>query len=125
MRLNTVPPMSSFSCVSSVAGAGFGCVGGVGACGDASALPAPGEYRDFLAWLATRDREASLAAWRNAFAGLDEPSLLAAGEGDGSVASAATSRCASAGLTADLSGLARDLGVTMNTLVQAAWGVVM
>ncbi|MBN0975540.1 amino acid adenylation domain-containing protein, partial [Gordonia sp. BP-119] len=93
--------------------------------GDASALPAPGEYRDFLAWLATRDREASLAAWRNAFAGLDEPSLLAAGEGDGSVASADTSRCASAGLTADLSGLARDLGVTMNTLVQAAWGVVM
>ncbi|WP_168702513.1 non-ribosomal peptide synthetase, partial [Gordonia paraffinivorans] len=93
--------------------------------GDASTLAAPGEYRDFLAWLATRDRDESRAAWREAFAGLDEPSLLAAGEGDGSLDSADRARFLPVEVTAQLTSLSRELGVTMNTLVQAAWAVVL
>src|SRR5207249_2482289 len=36
-----------------------------------------GSYRDFLAWLATRDHDTARTAWQHALAGV-EPTLLAA-----------------------------------------------
>ena len=36
-------------------------------------------YRDYIGWLQSRDRDASVAFWRNAMAKLDEPSFLAEG----------------------------------------------
>ncbi|MCV2463980.1 condensation domain-containing protein, partial [Streptomyces sp. ICN988] len=45
--------------------------------GDAEALPRPRPYREYLAWLAGRDRDAALAAWTQAFEDFDEPSRLA------------------------------------------------
>src|SRR5690606_39724733 len=44
--------------------------------GDAGDLPPPGSYRDYLAWLGTQDAERAKAAWRDALAGLDEPTLV-------------------------------------------------
>ena len=48
---------------------------------DPAGLPRPAPYGAFLAWLATRDRQRSLAAWRRALAGLDEGTLLATADG--------------------------------------------
>ncbi|MQY29692.1 non-ribosomal peptide synthetase [Nocardia aurantia] len=94
--------------------------------GDRSALPRVASYRNFLSWLAGRDRQESLRAWSNALAGVDEPTILAP-----------TARTAehyetgkvSVELDVDrtrrLAKHAAELGVTVNTLVQAAWGVLI
>ncbi len=34
-------------------------------------------YRDYLAWIARQDRAAATTAWREALAGLEEPTYLA------------------------------------------------
>ena len=46
--------------------------------GDAAALPRVTPYGDYLAWLGGQDRAAASAAWREALAGLEEPTLVAA-----------------------------------------------
>ncbi len=38
---------------------------------------APTPYRDYLAWIAAQDRAAATTAWREALAGLEEPTYLA------------------------------------------------
>jgi len=92
-------------------------------------LPAVPQYRNYLAWLAGQNPELAGAAWREALAGLDEPTLLAP---TGSAFSArAQVRPAAHGvelseeLTAGLVALARGRGLTLNTLVQAAWGMLL
>ena len=43
--------------------------------GDGGSLPPVTRYRDYLRWIAAQDRAAALAAWREALAGLEEPTL--------------------------------------------------
>ncbi|MBF6303260.1 hypothetical protein IU459_38140, partial [Nocardia amamiensis] len=45
--------------------------------GDQTALPRVVSYRNFLGWLAGRDRDASLRAWATALDGVTEPTQLA------------------------------------------------
>nr|BAV56271.1 lesB [Lysobacter sp. RH2180-5] len=91
---------------------------------DAGALPPAPAYREHLAWLAGRDREAARAAWREALAGLDEPTRVAPAS-----AGAAAPRLLGERLPAQLSErlgqLARDCGVTLNTAIQAAWALLL
>ncbi|AQA20680.1 amino acid adenylation domain protein [Rhodococcus sp. MTM3W5.2] len=95
--------------------------------GDDSALPRARDYKDYLHWLAGQDRAQSLETWRDALAAADDPTLLAPavqgvnhaavpGKVEGSL---------SAEETAGAEALAAELGVTLNTLVQTAWGVVL
>ena len=111
--------------------------------GGADALPPASPYRDHLRWLATRDRDAALAAWGEALAGLEGPTRLAAGaralgpDGpDGSGADRSDHGAGPADLdraevelpaaaTAALVDLTRARGVTLSTVVQAAWGLVV
>ncbi|WP_316524401.1 non-ribosomal peptide synthetase [Kitasatospora brasiliensis] len=83
-------------------------------------------YREYLRWITRRDGSAARAAWAQALAGADEPTLLAPGR------SAATPQLPlrlHTGLTPEateaLARTARRYGVTLNTLVQAAWGVLL
>ena len=46
--------------------------------GDATSLPRVTPYRDYLPWIAAQDRAAAQAAWREALAGLEEPTLAGA-----------------------------------------------
>nr|WP_104789656.1 non-ribosomal peptide synthetase [Streptomyces sp. QL37]PPQ60233.1 hypothetical protein C5F59_28815 [Streptomyces sp. QL37] len=89
-------------------------------------LAAVRPYRDYLSWLAGADRGAAEAAWREALEGIGEPTLVAPAYRQ--AASRVPARLY-AGLgeaaSAALSGLAREWGVTVNTLVQAAWGVLI
>ncbi|MGW5699134.1 condensation domain-containing protein, partial [Streptomyces asiaticus] len=50
--------------------------------GDDSGLPRVRPFRDYLRWLADQDRDAAVAAWREAVAGLDGPTLVAPRAGD-------------------------------------------
>lgn len=95
---------------------------GSAAAGPARTMP----YKAYLAWLAKQDDEKAAAAWRQALAGVQEPTLLA-GEDSGR-APALPHRVhhrLPAELTAELTELARVHSVTMNTLVQAAWGMLL
>lgn len=97
--------------------------------GDDRALPRPVPYRTYLAWLARQDRSAALDTWRSALDGIEAPTLLAA-PGD--------KRSPQAGdlpqsivldldeiTTRRLRETARDHRLTLNTLVQGAWGLLL
>ncbi|MFD4428024.1 amino acid adenylation domain-containing protein [Nocardia sp. NPDC058497] len=90
-------------------------------------LPKPAPYRDYLAWLVEQDPEAARQAWRAALTGLAEPTPLAPVDQGREIATGTgeTGFALSQADTAALSDLAAGLGVTVNTVVQAAWGVLI
>ncbi|WP_406200670.1 amino acid adenylation domain-containing protein [Kitasatospora sp. NBC_01560] len=93
---------------------------------DENALPAVTPYRDYLAWVAGQDREAGEAAWRQVLDGLEEPTLLAAPDPSREPLAPVSTRVElPAAATAALTGWARRLGVTVNTVVQAAWAITL
>ncbi|MET8658442.1 amino acid adenylation domain-containing protein [Streptomyces griseus] len=93
--------------------------------GDPSALPAARPHRDFLAWLARQDRDATLDAWRAALDGVTGPTLLAPDRPDRPQLPDEVVAELSGELTGRLTALARARGVTLNTVVQAAWGILL
>jgi mycobactin peptide synthetase MbtF len=101
--------------------------------GDLSALPvAPRPYRDYIGWLASRDPAASEQVWRQHLAGLAGPTLLSAALGSVEAAEgqqAALPRTTELRLTAEATSAlvdgARSRGVTVNTLMQMAWAIVL
>nr|WP_218023296.1 non-ribosomal peptide synthetase [Nocardia altamirensis] len=94
--------------------------------GDAAALPAVTPYRAFLSWLAERNQQESVQVWRNALAEATEPTQLAPqlrGVDSGEAGTLITAFDADD--TSRIAKQAAALGVTVNTLVQAAWGLVL
>ncbi|MDH6492446.1 non-ribosomal peptide synthetase [Streptomyces sp. SAI-127] len=91
-----------------------------------TALTPPPPYRDYLGWLSRQDRAAAETTWQKAMEGVEEPTLLAPG-------TAARTAVLPHELvvelpepaTADAESAARNLGITLNTLVQGAWGVLL
>ncbi|MGV9270946.1 amino acid adenylation domain-containing protein [Kitasatospora sp. NPDC003701] len=84
-------------------------------------LPDAAPYRDHLARLARQDRAEAGAAWRAALDGLDEPTILAPGRAGVAVPDR---------LTMELDGeavrrCAREHGITLNTLVQGLWSLLL
>ncbi|MBP5100530.1 non-ribosomal peptide synthetase, partial [Pseudomonas protegens] len=87
---------------------------------------APGRYRDYIAWLQRQDAQACESFWKEQLQTLDEPTRLtqalsrvadiAAGTGHGK-----HHRELDLAQTARLGEFARQQKVTVNTLVQAAW----
>ncbi|MGW6421808.1 amino acid adenylation domain-containing protein [Nocardia sp. NPDC055053] len=94
--------------------------------GDPAILPDVRPYRDFLAWIAERDPAASLDAWTRAFDGTDGPTLVAPTDpgrrytGLRAVLGELTEE-----QTAALTDLARARGITVNTVLQMAWAIVL
>ncbi|MFE0138579.1 condensation domain-containing protein, partial [Streptomyces sp. NPDC059037] len=93
--------------------------------GTGAGLPAVTPHREHLAWLAQQDKDAARAAWTHALSGLDEPTLVAPAAADGTPSPTDQLTFAPAAeLTGALRELARRSGVTLNTVVQAAWALV-
>ncbi|WP_316573505.1 non-ribosomal peptide synthetase [Nocardia canadensis] len=90
-------------------------------------LPKVAPYRDYLAWLAEQDLDAARQAWRTALTGLAEPTPLAPVDQGREIATGTgeTGFELSPADTVALSTLAAGLGVTVNTVVQAAWGLLI
>jgi mycobactin peptide synthetase MbtF len=101
--------------------------------GDPSALPvAPRPYRDYIGWLASRDPETSHRIWREHLAGMPGPTLLAAAlgslettEGRQTALPRTTQLRLPADTTARLIDDSRSRGITVNTLMQMAWALVL
>ncbi|MEG8182207.1 amino acid adenylation domain-containing protein [Nocardia terpenica] len=94
--------------------------------GDERPLGRPPRYRDYLAWLVGRDHDDARLRWREAFAGLDGPTLLTDPHARRAAAPPVRAdRVLTAALSADLRRRAAGQGVTLNTVVQAAWGITL
>jgi amino acid adenylation domain-containing protein/non-ribosomal peptide synthase protein (TIGR01720 family) len=87
------------------------------------ALPPAGRYRDYIDWLQVQDPLVSERFWRERLKGLQEPTFLAQalpGKHTDTGHQAIYTRLDPAA-TARLKDFARSQRVTLNTLVQAAW----
>ncbi|MFE1930390.1 amino acid adenylation domain-containing protein [Streptomyces sp. NPDC059474] len=94
--------------------------------GDDSGLPRVRPFRDYLHWLAGQDRDASVAAWREALAGIDGPTLVAPRSGDrAAVVPGRLDTELEPAVYEALAALARERALTLNSLVQGAWAVVL
>ncbi|MFF0161136.1 amino acid adenylation domain-containing protein [Streptomyces sp. NPDC005263] len=93
---------------------------------DPSALPRVRPYRDFLTHLAGTDQQAARAAWREALSGFEEPTFVRQAEPDRTpqvpqrLEFTLPADCAHA-----LANRARTAGLTMNTVLQGAWALVL
>ncbi len=89
-------------------------------------LPPARPYRDYIAWLVAQDSEAAERFWRGELAGLRSPTPLvvdrttAVGDAQGEAKTQL-----SAETTAALHTLARQQRLTLNTLVQGAWALLL
>ncbi|MGL6236524.1 MAG: amino acid adenylation domain-containing protein [Segniliparus sp.] len=87
-------------------------------------LPEPRPYRDYIGWLADQDHEAALRVWREHLAGAAPLMLAAGGERAGAVPEKTTLALDEAE-TERIAAWARSNGLTMSTVVQYAWAVLL
>ena len=94
---------------------------------DPGALAPVRPYRDYLAWLKTQDQAAAETAWARTLQGITEPTLLALA--DRARRHTAAARGVQVRLsehrTAALVTVAHQQETTLNTVVQAAWAIVL
>ncbi|WP_231986399.1 condensation domain-containing protein, partial [Mycobacterium sp. E2479] len=88
-------------------------------------LPAPVPYRRFVTWLADRDLDAAHAAWRQVLAGFDTPTLVGPPGRTQLGPRGVSSYLLPDGLTQALGQLARSQHTTVNTVLQAAWALLL
>ena len=93
-------------------------------------LPAPPKYRDYIAWLQKQNESKAEEFWRKELKGLAAPTRLGIeleneknGRAKDGFAEASTDLCQVQ--TQQLTLLARDLRVTLNTIVQGAWAILL
>ncbi|MBB5393235.1 non-ribosomal peptide synthase protein (TIGR01720 family)/amino acid adenylation domain-containing protein, partial [Herbaspirillum sp. SJZ130] len=101
--------------------------------GQAASEPVQGAYRHYIGWLQQQDAEAARRHWQDSLAALAAPTYLhqacapaqqapAAGPGAGY---GEYKVFLSVRQTEQLQGFAREQRVTLNTLLQAAWGLLL
>ncbi|MFD7589492.1 non-ribosomal peptide synthase/polyketide synthase [Kitasatospora sp. NPDC059811] len=92
-------------------------------------VPERRPYRDFVAWLCERDPAEAERHWRGRLAGLAEPTPLPYDREPRQSHRAESTRAVPFTLpaagTRALEGLARGSGLTLNTLVQGAWAILL
>ncbi|MGW2710617.1 amino acid adenylation domain-containing protein [Streptomyces sp. NPDC001356] len=94
--------------------------------GDAAGLPQARGFRDFLVWLAAQEPAAAAQAWARELEGVEEPTLLAEsrqGRDQDGIGILDVPLAADDAET--LARRAAELGVTVNTLVQGSWALVL
>ncbi|MET0396105.1 MAG: amino acid adenylation domain-containing protein [Longimicrobiaceae bacterium] len=96
--------------------------------GEAGALPAPRPFREYVAWLGRRDPAAAEAFWRAELRGFRAPTPLGIDRGPraGGAGEYGEERLdVSPEATAALAELARRRHVTLSTVVQGAWALLL
>ena len=95
--------------------------------GDDSVLPRVRPYKDYLRWLARQNDDAATAAWRAYLADLDGPTSLVPSHAPEAPAGLPENcrRALSQELSLRLQALARARGLTLNTIVQGIWAVLL
>ncbi|MGW1767924.1 amino acid adenylation domain-containing protein [Streptomyces sp. NPDC002073] len=94
--------------------------------GDPSGLPVTRDFGEFLTWRARQDQEESARAWAAELEGVEEPTLLAPGsESAGEAGVDQVEITLPADEARALGRRASEWGVTINTLVQGAWALLL
>ena len=98
--------------------------------GESPALDAPPPYRDYIAWLQQQDLSAAAEYWKRYLSGFAAPTRLplsapARLTRQSAPLFASQSRALPAELTRELQQLARTYRLTINTLVQGAWALLL
>nr|WP_052477688.1 non-ribosomal peptide synthetase [Kibdelosporangium sp. MJ126-NF4]CEL13326.1 Siderophore biosynthesis non-ribosomal peptide synthetase modules [Kibdelosporangium sp. MJ126-NF4]CTQ99017.1 Siderophore biosynthesis non-ribosomal peptide synthetase modules [Kibdelosporangium sp. MJ126-NF4] len=87
------------------------------------ALPPVSPYRHYLHWLATRDRQAAVNAWKEALDGVI-PTNLAAGASESGTRDRVVVELPAA-TTQRLDEFGREHGLTLNTIVHGLWATLL
>ncbi|UVO10786.1 amino acid adenylation domain-containing protein [Mycobacterium sp. SVM_VP21] len=95
--------------------------------GGVDPLPAPRPYRDYIGWLTSQDTAAATQRWRDYLAPLSAPTMLAGREraAVGSAVPQTHEVALDSEATARLTEWARRHGLTLNTVLQFAWAVLL
>ncbi|MBB4226167.1 condensation domain-containing protein, partial [Variovorax guangxiensis] len=93
--------------------------------GSAAGLPPSAPYRNYLAWLKRQDQDASKRAWKHVLSDLAGPTLLFTDPPEKSSRQALLRHDLSEDLTQSLTKQARQYSLTLNTLLQGAWGTLL
>lgn len=94
--------------------------------GDPSVLAPPRLYRDYIGWLAGRDPAVGERVWRRHLAGLPGPTLLSPALGGSGAGLPRRTELTLPGAESDwLAAAARSRGVTLNTLLQMTWALIL
>lgn len=91
-------------------------------------LAAPGRYEDFIAWLKDFDKADALQFWKNYLHGFEAPTPIACKKQplpDAKKQYFESEINLSEEQTAQLQQFARDNHITLNTVLQAGWGVLL
>ncbi|MFE9722816.1 amino acid adenylation domain-containing protein [Streptomyces sp. NPDC005794] len=91
------------------------------------AAPTAPPLSEYFRWLAGRDREVSLTAWRDALAGVDEATRLAPTVTGGTGIERPGRETLGLGreFSDRIRAFAREEGVTLTTVLQTAWGLLL
>lgn len=93
---------------------------------ESAGLPPVRPYKDYLAWLARQDRATAVKAWKDELAGLNGPTLIAPGSAEMEpVIPQQVEVELSERLSGALGDCARVRGLTLNTIFQGAWGLIL
>ncbi|HET7230271.1 MAG TPA: condensation domain-containing protein [Longimicrobium sp.] len=95
--------------------------------GRPASLPSAPRYREYVQWLMSRDAGAAEAFWRQALHGFNRATPLPLDRGAQAAGSGRTKETADAdpALIERAQAFARAEGVTLNTLTQAAWALLL
>ncbi|WP_093275179.1 non-ribosomal peptide synthetase [Saccharopolyspora shandongensis] len=94
--------------------------------GGGDPVPTAPPLVEYFRWLARRDGEAALRAWQDALAGVDEGTRLAPANPTSRVDRPGRVAIGlGAGFSAELRAFAQARGITLTTVLQTAWGVLL
>ncbi|MFG2761656.1 amino acid adenylation domain-containing protein, partial [Streptomyces wuyuanensis] len=94
--------------------------------GGMASLPFAAPYRDYLKWIAGQDTQSAESVWREALAGLDGPTRLADAEkGQAAAVPERYSVRLSRNFTEALNAFTRSCEVTLNTVIQGSWSLLL
>lgn len=95
--------------------------------GGVDPLPAPRPYRDYIGWLTQQDSAAATQRWREYLAPVSAPTMLAGGNraAVGGAIPQTYEIALDGDATARLTTWARRHGLTLNTVLQFAWAVLL
>ncbi len=92
--------------------------------GNAAALPNGATYRQYLAWVRSQNQEEARAAWKQLLVGVEGPTLIASpGVAESPAISLKLDVLKS--LTTAIGAKAKKCGITLNSVIQGAWAVLL
>jgi amino acid adenylation domain-containing protein len=93
--------------------------------GDDADLPLPRRYAEYIEWLASRNPDGAATYWKEALAGFTDPTPVSAGHALTASGTGMREVRLPEPVTSQLRTMAKAQGVTLNTVLQAAWALTL